>query len=69
MPKCKHRASEFNANVALEALKIEGTTIELTIRFGLHPMMIHQWKRAFLESASDVFERVAARSPRLTWIR
>ncbi|MEM9224497.1 MAG: hypothetical protein AAGB11_19150 [Pseudomonadota bacterium] len=30
---------------------------ELAARFGVHPTMIHQWKRQLLEGASDVFER------------
>jgi|TARA_R110002126_G_scaffold22297_1_gene79558 transposase len=30
---------------------------ETVSRFGVHPTMIHQWKRALLERASGVFER------------
>ncbi len=56
MPKCKQHAPEFKAEVALEALKGEETAAELTSRFGVYPTMIHQWKRALLEGASDVFE-------------
>lgn len=53
----KQRAPELKAKVALEALKGEETAAELASRFGLHPTMIHQWKRALLEGASAVFER------------
>ena len=32
-------------------------------RFGVHPTLIHQWKRALLEDASGVFERGSRRQP------
>lgn len=57
MSKRKQHHPEFKANVALEALKGEETVSELATRFGVHPTMIHQWKRALLEGASGVFER------------
>ncbi|XAY77267.1 IS3 family transposase [Sagittula stellata E-37] len=57
MSKRKQHAPEFKAKVALEALKGEETAAELASRFGVHPTMIHQWKRALLEGASGVFER------------
>jgi transposase len=52
--------------VALEALKGEETMSELTSRFGVHPTMIHQWKRALLEGASGVFERGSRHAPVIT---
>jgi len=57
MSKRKQHHAEFKAKVALEALKGERTVSELASRFGIHPTMIHQWKRALLEGASGVFER------------
>jgi len=30
---------------------------ELTTEYGVHPIMIHQWKKALLEGAADIFER------------
>ncbi len=57
MSKRKQHAPEFKAKVALEALKGEETAAELASRFGVHPTMIHQWKRALLEGASGVFGR------------
>jgi len=57
MSKRKQYKSDFKARVALEALKGEQTIAELASRFGVHPTMIHQWKRALLDGASDIFER------------
>ena len=63
MSKRKQHAPEFKAKVALEALKGEQTAAELASRFGVHPTLIHQWKRALLEGASGVFERGSRRQP------
>jgi len=49
--------------VALEALKGEETVSELASRFGVHPTMIKQWKRALLDGASRVFERGGRKTP------
>ena len=49
MSKRKQHHPEFKAKVALEALKGEETVSELASRFGVHPTMIHQWKRALLK--------------------
>jgi len=57
MAKRKQHHPAFKAKVALEALKGERTVWELATRFGVHPTMIHQWKRALLDGASDIFER------------
>lgn len=65
MTKRKQHAPAFKAKVALEAVKGEATVSELSSRFGVHPTMIHQWKRALLDGASDVFERGGKRGPEI----
>ncbi|QPZ92087.1 IS3 family transposase [Thioclava electrotropha] len=65
MSQRKQHAPEFKAKVALEALKGEETAAELASRFGVHPTMIHQWKRALLEGASGVFERGGRKKPEI----
>ena len=63
MSKRKNHSPEFKAKVALEALKGERTVAELASQFGVHPTMIHSWKRALLEGASGVFERGGKKTP------
>ena len=58
MSKKRNRYSpEFEAKVALTALKNEETISELAARFGVHPTMINNWKRALVEGATDVFSK------------
>jgi len=63
MSKRKNHSPEFKAKVALEALKGERTVSELASEFGIHPTMIHSWKRALLDGASVVFERGSKKAP------
>ncbi len=63
MSKRKQHAPAFKANFALDALKGEETAAELASRFGVHPTMIHQWKRALLDGASGVFARGGRKTP------
>jgi transposase len=65
MSKRKQHSPEFKAKVALEAVKGEATVSELASRFGVHPTMIHQWKRALLDGASGVFDRGGKRAPEI----
>lgn len=53
--KRRNHSPQFKAKVALAALRNEETTTELSNRFGVHPTMINNWKKALLEGAADVF--------------
>lgn len=44
-------------------MKGEATVSELASRFGVHPTMINQWKRALLDGESGVFERGRRKVP------
>ncbi len=53
----KQYKPEFKAKVALAALKNEETVAELSKRFGVHPTMINNWKKALRAGAADIFEK------------
>lgn len=57
MKKRRNHDAGFKARVALEAVKGERTVLELAAEYGVHPTMIHQWKKALLDGAADIFER------------
>jgi transposase len=57
MKRRRNHDAGFKARVALEALKGERTVSELAAEYGVHPTMIHQWKKSLLDGAADIFER------------
>lgn len=57
MSKCRNHDARFKARVAIEVVKGERTVWERAAEHRVHPTMIHQWKKALLERASDVFRR------------
>ena len=57
MSKRRNHDAGFKARVALETVKGERTVSELAAEYGVHPTMIHTWKKALLEGAADIFER------------
>jgi transposase-like protein len=55
--KRKSYSPQFKAKVALAALKNDEPIAELAARFEVHPTMINNWKRALIDSATDIFDK------------
>jgi transposase len=53
--KRKHHTATFKAQVALAAIKGDRTVNELAGQFGVHPTLIHAWKKHLLAGAEVVF--------------
>jgi putative transposase len=53
--KRKSHSAAFKAQVALVAIKGDKTVNELASQFGVHPTMIHAWKKQLLAGAEGVF--------------
>jgi putative transposase len=51
----KHHSAAFKAQVALAAVKGDKTVNELASRYGVHPTLIHAWKKQLLAGADQVF--------------
>lgn len=55
--KRKAHAASFKAQVALAAVKGDKTINELAKQYGVHPTLIHGWKKQLLAGVEDVFAR------------
>jgi putative transposase len=53
--KRKQHTAAFKAQVALAALKGDRTVNELASQYGVHPTLIHAWKKQLLAGADQVF--------------
>ena len=53
--KRKQHTASFKAQVALAALKGAPTVNELASQYGVHPTLIHGWKKQLLTGAEGVF--------------
>ena len=53
--KRKTHTSAFKAQVALAALKGDKTVNELAALYGVHPTMIHAWKKQLVNNAEELF--------------
>lgn len=57
MKKSRRKFSaDFKTKVVLEALGERLTATELAQKYDLHPNQIAQWKREFLDRATEVFK-------------
>jgi putative transposase len=57
--KRKQHTAAFKAQVALAALKGDKTVNELASQYGVHPTLIHGWKKQLLAGAEQVFDHGA----------
>jgi transposase-like protein len=55
MAKRKNHTAAFKAQVALAAVRGDKTVNELAAQFGVHPTLIHGWKKQLLAGAEAVF--------------
>jgi transposase-like protein len=53
--KRKQHTAAFKAQVALAAVKGDRTVNELASHYGVHPTLIHGWKKQLLAQAETVF--------------
>ena len=56
MGRRKNHPAPFKAQVALAAVRGDRTVNELAAQFGVHPTLIHDWKKKLLAGAATIFE-------------
>ena len=54
--KRKQHTAAFKAQVALAAVRGDKTVNELASQHGVHPTLIHAWKKQLLAGAEQVFQ-------------
>ncbi len=67
--KRKLHSADFKAKVALEAVRGLMTINEVGQKFEEHPMMVRQWKKAFMENAGACLTTSAVLSLPITATR
>lgn len=60
--KRRVHTAEFKAKVGLEAVRGLKTVTEIAQEYGVHPVLVGQWKKEILENATALFD--AKRSPK-----
>ena len=53
--KRKSHSAAFKAQVALAAVRGDRTVNELAAHYGVHPTLIHAWKKQLLAGAEELF--------------
>jgi transposase-like protein len=57
--KRKSHTAAFKAQVALAAVKGDKTVSELASLHGVHPTLIHAWKKQLVSNAEELFQNGA----------
>ena len=57
MAKRKSHSAVFKAQVALATVKGDRTVNEVAAQFGVHPTLIHDWKKKLLAGAATKIGR------------
>jgi putative transposase len=63
MGRRKNHPASFKAQVALAAVRGDRTVNELAAQFGVHPTLIHDWKKKLLAGAATIFAGNAKAAP------
>jgi transposase-like protein len=53
----RHYAPEFKLKAVVEILKGEKTAAQLAGELEVHPLVLSEWKKHFLEQGAQIFER------------
>ena len=62
----KNHPANFKAKVALDALREQETSVQLSSRYGIHITQIGKWKRHLLDHVVDLFSDKRAQSAKET---
>ena len=55
--KQRSHSAEFKFKMVLEALKGDKTINQIATDYSINPIMIRQWKKAFIDNGKSVFDK------------